>query len=285
MKKIKKLLTIGLAVLLMLCMSLVACDKTSSIPDGYYWFALDNTTFEHTQTDIKNSYGWVIDGDTAELWTSGMCEYKAKIVEKDGEILFDGYQWRNVVDVLLGDTDKRGSNRDYTVVYDETTVRIALTPKLPQENAEYVFDGITFEKSNGLKVEHLSRYIPITQASIKAGEIKTVKDFEKLILDNLDTYRLVVHENGVNKYVYFTPKYHSITVKTDKLLTLRYKDGEGYSQEDVSYLSTTNGNIWTYILEDFSLYWDSESTFSYRISFPMEDSANYFKVVYNYKIK
>lgn len=155
----------------------IGCDKTTSIPDGYYWFALDNTTFERTDTDIKNSHGWVIDGDTAELWTSGMCEYKAKIVEKDGEILFDGYQWRNVVDVLLGDTDKRGSNRDYTVVYDETTGRIALTPKLPQENAEYVFDGITFEKSNGLKVEHLSRYIPITQASIKAGEIKNGKGF------------------------------------------------------------------------------------------------------------
>ena len=286
MKKIKKLLTIWLAVLLMPCMSvnLVGCDKTEILPNGNYAIAFKINTFEYIDRDVRDTYGWVIDGDTAELWTSSVCEYKAKIVKKDGQILFDGYKWRNLIDILLGDTEKKGYDRDYIVVYDETAGTITLTPKLPQENVEYVFDGITFQKSKGLTLDDLSNYIPFTQASIKVGDIKTVKDFEKLLLNNLDTYKLVVTTENGYEYVYLTPKYHSITVQTDSLL-LTKKEGEEYTQEEVSCWSTTNGNIWTYVTENLSFYWDSTSTFSYRISFPMEDVTDYFTVVYNYKIK
>ena len=126
----KKLWTIFLASLLMFCMSvsLFACNKTSSIPDGHYAIAGENNTFERVGGDIRNTYGWIIDGDTAEQWTSSMCTYKAKIVEKDGEILFDGYEWRDALDILLGAKSKRGSNHDYTVVYDEANGSITLTP-------------------------------------------------------------------------------------------------------------------------------------------------------------
>ena len=84
MKKIKKLLTIGFAVLLMLCMSisLVGCKKTGPLPNGHYEMMnsipeepLPDLSFGFTQGDIRDSYGWVSNGDTAEMWVSGSCDY------------------------------------------------------------------------------------------------------------------------------------------------------------------------------------------------------------------
>ena len=126
----KKILANLFAVLLMLCMSisLIACNKTSSIPDGHYAMTEENNSFKYIKGNVRDTYGWIIDGDTAEQWTSSMCTYKAKIVEKDGEILFDGYEWRDALDILLGAKSKRGSNHDYTVVYDEANGSITLTP-------------------------------------------------------------------------------------------------------------------------------------------------------------
>lgn len=130
MKKIKKLLTIGLAVLLMLCMgiSLVGCNKTGPIPNGNYAFTGAVYTFEYTSAEVKDVYGWIIDGDEAEQWVSGTCVYKAKIVEIDGAVRFDGYKWRDWLDVLFGNSEKQGSNHDYIVVYYETDKSITLTP-------------------------------------------------------------------------------------------------------------------------------------------------------------
>ncbi len=126
----KKLLSIGLSVLLMLCMgvSLVGCKKAGPIPNGNYAFTGAVYTFTYTNGDIKDSYGWVIDGDTVERWVSGSCDYKAKIIKKDGEIRFDGYKWRDFLDVLLRKGQMSGSNHDYTVVYNKTEKSITLTP-------------------------------------------------------------------------------------------------------------------------------------------------------------
>ncbi len=130
MKTLKKLLTIGLSVLLMFCMgiSLVGCNKTGPIPNGNYAFIGAVYTFEYTGGEIKDIYGWIIEGDEAEQWVSGVCTYKAKIVEEDGVLRFDGYKWRNLLDVLFGNVEKQGSNHDYIVVYNETDKSITLTP-------------------------------------------------------------------------------------------------------------------------------------------------------------
>ena len=75
MKKIKKLLTISLATLLMLCMSisLVGCDKTELLPSGNYAIVFENNTFQRVGEDVRDTCGLIIDGDTAELWTSSVC--------------------------------------------------------------------------------------------------------------------------------------------------------------------------------------------------------------------
>lgn len=104
MKKIKKLLTIFLTVLLMLCMgiSLVGCKKTGLIPNGYYSIKNQNeAVYVFTENDMRDSHYWVIDGGIAEEWVSISCCYKAKIVEKDGKIYFEGYKWKDLFDILF----------------------------------------------------------------------------------------------------------------------------------------------------------------------------------------
>ena len=120
MKKIKKIFTIGLAVLLMLCMSisLFGCKKTGLIPNGYYGMSQNEDVYILTGNDIRDSFGWVIDGDTAERWVSGSCDYKAKIVENDGKIYFKGYKWKDLLDILFRDGKEQGNSGVYIVEYD-----------------------------------------------------------------------------------------------------------------------------------------------------------------------
>ena len=280
----KRLFTIWIVGMLAFCMSisLAGCNKTSVIPEGNYCVSNENNVFSFTEGDIRDAYGWIIKGNTAEQWTSSVCEYKAKIVEKDGQILFDGYRWRNILDLLLGDKDKKGYEYDFTAVYDEGTRSITLTPKKPKENTEYVFDGITFEKSDNLKIEDLSNYIPVLQSK----EIKSVKDFENLILDNLDSYCLNIWKDTGIERVYFTPKYYSISVKEGGILSLTKEKG-GKPQE-VSCMPMSNGWRWNYVMEQETFRWDGSAALSYVISFPMDipnglEYSKYFRVVYNYK--
>lgn len=120
MKKIKKIFTIGLSLLLMLCMSisLFGCKKTGLIPNGYYGMSQNEDVYILTGNDIRDSFGWVIDGDTAERWVSGSCDYKAKIVENDGKIYFKGYKWKDLLDILFRDGKEQGNSGVYIVEYD-----------------------------------------------------------------------------------------------------------------------------------------------------------------------
>ena len=120
MKKIKKLLTIGLAVLLMLCMSisLVGCKKTGLIPNGYYGISQNEDVYIFTENDMRDRYCWVVDGDIAEEWVSGLCCYKAKIVENDGKIYFEGYKYRTLLDILFRSGKQQGNTSVYLVEYD-----------------------------------------------------------------------------------------------------------------------------------------------------------------------
>ena len=128
MKKIKKLLTIGLAFLLMFCMSisLVGCKKTGLIPNGYYSIKNQNeTVYVFTENDMRDRYCWVIDGDIAEEWVSGSCCYKAKIVENDGKIYFEGYKYRTLLDILFSGGKQQGNTNIYLVEYDgKSSIRL-----------------------------------------------------------------------------------------------------------------------------------------------------------------
>ncbi len=108
-------------------MGFVACEKNKVIPEGNYSLTRESSTFQYIDESVKDSYGWIIEGSTAEEWVSGVCMYKATILEKDGAILFDGYQWNSWIDLLFGDAEKKGSDIDYVVVYDEAKKSFTLT--------------------------------------------------------------------------------------------------------------------------------------------------------------
>ncbi len=125
----KKLLAIILSALtLVISIVFVGCGKTSSIPEGYYGWTNAENIYKLTENDIRNSYGWVIDGDIAEEWVSGSCEYKAKIVEKDGKTYFEGYEWFDFLYSLTSCSPKyEGNSNVYEVTYNEIEKSITLT--------------------------------------------------------------------------------------------------------------------------------------------------------------
>ena len=61
------------------------------------------------------------------MWVSGSCDYKAKIVEKDGVIYFEGYKYRTLLDILLRGGKQQGNTDVYQVAYSESRQIISLT--------------------------------------------------------------------------------------------------------------------------------------------------------------
>ena len=118
-KQMKKILSLFLCFLtLFFCAGCGEKEANSKgpIPNGYYyWSSEEKNTLIYTESDIREISGWVIKGDTAEHWASDTVHYKAKIVEKDGKIFFEGYKWE---EFLV--SSKMGSENIYEVIYDET---------------------------------------------------------------------------------------------------------------------------------------------------------------------
>ena len=111
----KKLLSILLAMVCVLCsFCFVGCVNKGPIPNGKYADMADGCTSCYTETDGVEFY-WEIKGNTAKHYVSGGLEYKAKIVEKDGQIYFEGYTWKYFFSsVECGREDR------YIVEYNET---------------------------------------------------------------------------------------------------------------------------------------------------------------------
>lgn len=132
MKTIKKLWAVWFAVLITLCMvvGLAGCEKKSGpIPNGDYGLSNQGeNVFEYTDNDIRNTYGWEIEGNEAKRWVSSCLDYKAKIVKKEGKIYFEGYKWKD-----LFSSREQGYETMYEVVYEEETQTITLTELKSEE--------------------------------------------------------------------------------------------------------------------------------------------------------
>ena len=132
----KKFLSVLLSALCCLTnLFFVGCQKEELIPTGNYQtvyaipeMSLPYLYHEFTEKDIRDTEGFIIDGNTAKQWVSSCCIYKAKIVERDGQIYFEGYLFRDILDVLLGDGEKKGSTQIYAVKYNEANQSFSLTP-------------------------------------------------------------------------------------------------------------------------------------------------------------
>ena len=119
---IKKLIILLLVSILCVCF-FFGCTHLGPIPNGYYcWSSAGENIYEFTESDIRQTHGWEIKGDIAQRWTSSSIDYKAKIVEKDGKIYFEGYKWKRPFSAV-----ESGSEVVYEGVYDETNMSITLT--------------------------------------------------------------------------------------------------------------------------------------------------------------
>ncbi|MBQ8196905.1 MAG: hypothetical protein IJZ73_02470 [Clostridia bacterium] len=125
MKRFLKL--IAICVVCILCLGCCGCKKTGPIPNGFYCFSSEGENiFVHTEHNIRDSYGWEIEGDKAQAWVSGTTEYKAKIVERDGKIYLECYKWRDLFDILFRKGKKQGTENVYEVIYDADAKTITL---------------------------------------------------------------------------------------------------------------------------------------------------------------
>ena len=96
--------------------------KTEPIPNGYYGWTNEKGVYGFTETDIRDFVGWDIEGDEAEYWVSSQINYKAKIVEKDGKIFFEGYKWKNLFSSVIS-----GMETICEVTYNKTTKSFNVT--------------------------------------------------------------------------------------------------------------------------------------------------------------
>ena len=124
----KKLASILLSILFVL--SFVGCGKESPIPSGFYCETnyVDEMIYcEFCCTSDRKSHVqahcWEIDGMYVRCWVSSAEHWRAKIVEKDGKIYFEGYKWTS----RFLSTKKSGNKDIYQVIYDEQTKSFTLT--------------------------------------------------------------------------------------------------------------------------------------------------------------
>ena len=122
----KKLATIlSIFLLIIASLSFLGCSILESkgpIKNGYYYDTLNNGVFIFTESSIRQSSGFEISGNNAEYWISGYIDYKAKIVEKDGKIYFEGYMFKELFSKY-----ESGHNTIYEVVYNVEDKSIKLS--------------------------------------------------------------------------------------------------------------------------------------------------------------
>lgn len=130
----------SLLVCVMCFFCFLGCEKSGPIPNGsYYMKNQDDNTFIFTEKSIHNTYGWEIKGNNAERWISGMIEYKAKVVEKDSKIYFEGYKFSS---------GTMGEETVYEVTYNKDEKSITLiTVETAGNKDEFVGEFYSLQKA------------------------------------------------------------------------------------------------------------------------------------------
>ena len=205
MKRSLRIITLFFATILCFC-CFSGCNKMGAIPNGYYcWSSAGENIYEFTESNIRDFFGWEIKGDTAKRWTSSSVDYKAKIVERDGKIYFEGYKWKDSLYSLTScASQKVGSETIYEVIYNEAEKTIILkNENFLESNQIYsikeVYDNnyitygdllnIAYYSGNeGYNPNEFEKFIP---------KDKGVMDEETII--NLKTKLVELHNEKVSK--------------------------------------------------------------------------------------
>ncbi len=129
MLKLGRIISIGFSFILMLCMSVcfAGCKGEKEIellPNGNYCLISSNEQKYHYVEEGKKlptDHYLSIKKNKAIRYCSGVSDYRAKIVEKEDKLYFEGYTWKS----LLSGT--QGNNGIYEIEYDEETKTVIMT--------------------------------------------------------------------------------------------------------------------------------------------------------------
>lgn len=139
MKKRKKIIII-LLLMSMCIYTFFGCLKKTTIsagpiPDGIYEYNSVSKTYTYFEGEQYRDY-WEIEGDEAVFYFDNWLDYRAKIVQKNGEIYFEGYKWITIIDILgawlSGEKPtKLGTTDIYRVKYnlEEKSITVELYQK------------------------------------------------------------------------------------------------------------------------------------------------------------
>ena len=150
-----------------------------------------------------------------------------------------------------------------------------------QYDKEYVYSDISFKKSNDLKVEDLSAFIPASV--ISKYKVESIKDFENMLKENIDTYFIYIQkpESSIER-VYIKPKFDSIRVVEGYPYVANaysfYLKSEG---QEFRYGMFCDDNVFTSAdsILDLQEFYFSNGALHYELEFNEK-----FSIVYNYKL-
>ena len=124
----KKLLIYVLAISLLLCCTLSGCsckEEEGILPSGDYALRLaedGSIYYKYCHGKRGTDHFISIEGNKVYQYVSGLCSYRANVVEENGKIYFYGYKWRDILTFgrYEGDEDV------YEVTYDEENESIRM---------------------------------------------------------------------------------------------------------------------------------------------------------------
>ena len=99
---------------------LFGCANAGAIPNGKYAMTAGEGTCVLTESNSVEFY-WEIEGNKGKYYESRALAAKFNIVEENGKIYFESYQW---FDILLW--KEVGRTFKYEVLYDKATSSITI---------------------------------------------------------------------------------------------------------------------------------------------------------------
>ena len=158
----------------------------------------------------------------------------------------------------------------------------ACADKELQFDKEYTYVDISFKKAKDITLEDIDTFVPMMLPN--GPKVESVKDFEKMLKDYIDTYWIEKHTPNGNERIYLKTKLVSIRItegypylENAYSIWLKYEDKE----EEMRYGVVRDGNTFTCpdskaLIQEFYF---SDGMLHYDLEF-----NDKFSVVYDYKI-
>ena len=153
------------------------------------------------------------------------------------------------------------------------TCFVACQPQELQMDKEYRCTGISFKKASDLTLNDLSSFIPMGR------QVNSISDFEKLLIDNMDTYAIDRRTATGRERIFLSDFTHSLRVS------------EGYDDVENGYTFYLTHKGETQVLgavrteDTFTLMNDGEYVYYFEngaFHYDLELNEK-FAIVYNYK--